>query len=294
MWIIRSTYPISISINLSQYIHSSLLFNSFSFFSNLIFSDPNLRYLDIDIMLISFCLISYPIAYHLSSIVPEKRLGFILRISKGSYVAFLIHLPIIVIMMEILSRYHFSEYYSIFYTFIIGLPVIFTIAYYIQLFELKSLCNKKLMLSISIIFLLLYIILNPLSVSSTQTKDIGNNLGTGWHELENWDGVSARWMQNNSTIFLYSINNSFSRISFQVLSFQKPRTLEIYTNDILVNRTVVPGNLTSIALTIPLKKETNLVRFYSPDRCEKPCDMKDLKSDDCRCLGLAFQQIHTT
>jgi len=158
MWVVRSTYPIS--FNLPYFITSSTLSNLFSYLDNLVYFDSNLLYLNIDIMLISFCLISYQIAYHLSPIIPDKELSSILCISKGSYVAFLIHLPLIVLMMEILGRYHLSEYPSILFVLVIGLPAIFTMAYYIQLFELKSPSVKKQLSLLSIVFLIIYIISN--------------------------------------------------------------------------------------------------------------------------------------
>ena len=128
-------------------------------------------------------------------------------------------------------------------------------------------------------------------INTSEIEDIAANLGAGWYELEEWDGTPTRWMQGNSTIFLYSNDERYTHVSFNAQSFRKPRILEIYVNNDLIDRADISQYGSKVKLSIPIEKGTNQIRFYSPDGCERPCDIQELKSSDSRCLSLAFQDI---
>jgi uncharacterized membrane protein len=115
-----------------------------------------------------------------------------------------------------------------------------------------------------------------------------------WHGLEHWRNISTRWTSNNATIFIYSPENRDSNLSLKVISFYKPRTLQIYLNDELIYKQAIPRNIVEIEIQVKLKEGDNILKFYAPDGCQRPCDIPELKNKDSRCLGLAFQNITLT
>jgi uncharacterized membrane protein len=123
------------------------------------------------------------------------------------------------------------------------------------------------------------------------TKIIMTN---NWHGFENWHNTPTRWMSNNATIFIYSPENRDSNLSFNVLSFYKQRTLQNYLNDDLINKQNVPTSFVEVEIPVKLKEGENILKFYTPDGCQRPCDIPELKNKDPRCLSLAFQNIMLT
>lgn len=117
-------------------------------------------------------------------------------------------------------------------------------------------------------------------------------LDKGWYGPENWNGVSTRWMSNDSKIIIYSGRNGEGILSFQAFSFYRPRVLEVYNGDILVDKKSIPAsfdNFTLINIPISIKTEANTIRLHTQEGCDEPCDT--IKNQDCRCLGLAVQGI---
>jgi hypothetical protein len=46
-----------------------------------------------------------------------------------------------------------------------------------------------------------------------------------------------------------------------------------------------------VEIPVKLKEGENIIRFYTPDGCQRPCDIPELKNKDSRCLSLAFQNV---
>ena len=119
------------------------------------------------------------------------------------------------------------------------------------------------------------------------------NLGKGWYGIETWDGTSTRWMENDALVTLYSPVNGTANLSLRLTSFYRPRTLEIYAgNESALRANVSSAGFEDMTASIHLMKGTNIVSFHIPEGCERPRDKPELKNEDTRCLGLAFQKIN--
>jgi len=115
----------------------------------------------------------------------------------------------------------------------------------------------------------------------------------GWHDLEDWDGTPMRWMEDDSALMIYSVENRTVDLSFNALSFYRPRPLEIYVNDDHLLRIEVQsdGFVTVNVPMVSLNEGANLVRFHVPEGCERPSDIPELDNLDSRCLSLAVHDV---
>lgn len=109
-----------------------------------------------------------------------------------------------------------------------------------------------------------------------------------WHGYEISQGYPMRWMSNNATI---KITEKKDFLSFNIVSFYKPRIVQIYLNDILIHRQIIQTDFVRIEIPIKLKDGTNFLRFYTPDGCQRPIDIPQFNNKDSRCLSFAFQNI---
>jgi hypothetical protein len=116
----------------------------------------------------------------------------------------------------------------------------------------------------------------------------------GWDALENWHNTPTRWTSNNATISVYSPENIDSNLSFNVVSFYNPRTLQVCLNDELLHKQNIPTSFVEVEIPVELKEGENILKFYTPNGCQRPCDIPELKNRDSRCLSLAFQNITIT
>jgi hypothetical protein len=119
-------------------------------------------------------------------------------------------------------------------------------------------------------------------------------LNSNWHGLEHWHNIPTRWTSNNATISIYSPENRDSCLSFDVLSFYKPRTLQVCLNDDLIHEQKIPTSFVEIETAVKLKEGENILKFYTANGCQRPVDIPELKNEDGRCLSLAFQNIMLT
>jgi hypothetical protein len=128
----------------------------------------------------------------------------------------------------------------------------------------------------------------------SSTEQSSTEFISGWHGPENWNGIIARWMDADAKIIVYSDENRSANLSFQALSFARPRSLQLSmeaTPEVILNVTTKFANHTQ---PIRLTRGQNLIGFRSPEGCEKPCDMPELNSSDCRCLSVAVQNLNIT
>lgn len=112
-----------------------------------------------------------------------------------------------------------------------------------------------------------------------------------WYGPELWQNTPKRWMSNNATLLIHSPQGNVSILSFKVLSFYRPRTLQIYLNDELIHEQKIPTKFVTVRIPIMLKKGVNTIRFFTPDGCQRPSDIPELKNRGSRCLSFAFQNI---
>jgi len=120
------------------------------------------------------------------------------------------------------------------------------------------------------------------------------NLGKGWHGIEIWDGMSTRWMENDSLITIYSSENRTATLSLNALSFYRNRTLEISCNGVHLARVAVPTGFVNVSVPMHLAKGENTIRLHVLEGCERPCDIKELNNADSRCLSIAMQNVTVT
>lgn len=102
----------------------------------------------------------------------------------------------------------------------------------------------------------------------------------------------GRWSPNDSAIEIYSSKNSVGLLKLKLSSFYKPRDLEIYANDKLILQQKIPSSAKEeIEIVLQLKKGVNKIRFFTPDGCQRPSDIPELKNPDKRCLSFAVFEL---
>jgi len=116
-------------------------------------------------------------------------------------------------------------------------------------------------------------------------------LNEGWYGIENASGTPKRWMNSNATMLFYSDQNRTTTLSMEVSSFYRPRTLDISVADQRELHVTVPTEFVMITLPFDLHKGENIIRFNTPDSCQKPSAIPEVNSPDSRCLSIAVQNI---
>jgi len=103
-------------------------------------------------------------------------------------------------------------------------------------------------------------------------------------------------MDKDGALMIYSDENHVVDLSFKSISFYRPRSIEIYVNDLLQMQAEVPSDrfVTTRLPGVSLKEGANIVRFHVPEGCERPSDKKELNNPDSRCLSLAVKDIKMT
>lgn len=110
--------------------------------------------------------------------------------------------------------------------------------------------------------------------------------------IESWDGLHTVWISNEAYIDFFSEEDGIAELKFNVVSFRRPRKLEIYdSKNRLVENVTVTTSFKDMRISIPFEKGFNSIRFFVPDGCERPCDIPELDASDSRCLSVAFQNI---
>ncbi|MDD4446182.1 MAG: hypothetical protein PHN61_00745 [Methanothrix sp.] len=117
---------------------------------------------------------------------------------------------------------------------------------------------------------------------------------SGWHGAENWNAITTRWMEADAAVTVFSEVSRDAVLIFQAQSFVRPRSLEISSDALPNAKFTVTTNFENITEPIHLIKGLNLIRFHVPEGCEKPCDIPELDSPDCRCLSVAVQNLNIT
>jgi len=117
---------------------------------------------------------------------------------------------------------------------------------------------------------------------------------SGFYAYENWSSISTCWMKSDGTFAILSPDNRTSYMNLNALSFYHNRILEAYFGDELLMRVDVPTSFINIIIPLDLTKGVNTIRLHVPEGCERPCDIKELKNTDSRCLSIAMQNVTVT
>lgn len=115
---------------------------------------------------------------------------------------------------------------------------------------------------------------------------------TGFYKQEHYaNNINYTWIDNNATLYVYVpyMNLTNSSLMFEAGSFYKPRNLQTYLNDKLVQENQIYKNSTNVQMNVNLEIGENFIRFYIPEGCQKPSDVTG--STDARCLGIYFRNI---
>lgn len=132
-------------------------------------------------------------------------------------------------------------------------------------------------------------------------EEISIKLGDGWHEIDYWGDshdMPVRWMSSSAELIIDSQAVRTIQLSFNAYSYKKQRTIEVQSNDnynpaYLVKK-VIPSSLSPVTMSINLHKGKNVILLHSLDGTDRPCDGIDIKTNDCRNLSFAIQNVKIT
>jgi hypothetical protein len=133
----------------------------------------------------------------------------------------------------------------------------------------------------------------PAKANSSENENAFIAFNAGWYDLENWSGISSRWMQSDATIEVYSSRNQTVNLCMKALSFYRNRTIEIYSGDMFVARVAVPTSFINVTASLPLATGSNVVLFHVSEGCERPKDKQELNNQDPRCVSIVVQNLTT-
>jgi len=97
-------------------------------------------------------------------------------------------------------------------------------------------------------------------------------LGNNWQGVEMWNGIPARWMSNNATLFAIAPQPTEAEISFSAKSFQTETALEIFLDGKLLDSYQVDEAGKSISITVNLLAGENVFTFSIPEDSTQPLD----------------------
>lgn len=131
---------------------------------------------------------------------------------------------------------------------------------------------------------------NADTVSFGRVNDTSYKL-EGLYPSENWNNVSTRWMGDNVSIEMYSLENCTVMLGFNARSFARPREIEICNGNIIIANLTIPIQFAPFAVPINLHKGENIIEISAPGGSERPCDIQELESHDTRYLSIAIQNL---
>lgn len=116
--------------------------------------------------------------------------------------------------------------------------------------------------------------------------------GDNWHASEYWGGsIPTRWISDDATLHIFSIDPTPYKMLFKVRSFFKPLRLQVYLNEDIVLEKEIPIYFIKTAISLKLKQNKNILRFHSVNGSNRPIDIPASKSSDIRHLSFAFQNL---
>ena len=121
-----------------------------------------------------------------------------------------------------------------------------------------------------------------------QNFEIG--FSNGWHKVESWNNITTYWMYGDAFLLVNRNIDQILNLKLSVMSFYRPRTLEIYSDDMLLGRWNVPTDFLEIS-QVHIVPGSRVLRLHVLEGCERPCDHPELNNPDTRCLSLAVQNV---
>jgi len=116
-------------------------------------------------------------------------------------------------------------------------------------------------------------------------------LGERWHPIETVDGMPARWMVNDATLFVRVQRDGAYQLAFDAHPFREPRHLQTYVNENLIAEYHVGGMQSYVTPAFTLQTgEWTPVRFHVPEGCEVPGEVLE-GAEDQRCLSMLFRAV---
>jgi len=116
-------------------------------------------------------------------------------------------------------------------------------------------------------------------------------LGEQWHPVEMVGGVPSRWMVNDGVIYVRVDQGGSYQLSLSAHPFQRPRHLQVFVEDELVQEYDVGGMQSYVTPAFAISGgEWTPIRFHVPEGCEVPSEVMEGQEDD-RCLSMLFQAL---
>jgi hypothetical protein len=116
-------------------------------------------------------------------------------------------------------------------------------------------------------------------------------LGEQWHPPELIDGVPSRWMVNDGVVYVRVEEEGSYQLSLTAHPFQRPRHLQVFVEDELVQEYDVGGMQSYLTPAFVLRSgEWTPIRLHVPEGCEVPSEVVEGQEDD-RCLSMLFQGL---
>ena len=144
---------------------------------------------------------------------------------------------------------------------------------------------------------------NPLIIYSTfgATPSNGMKLGNGWHDIDYWKNekgenlLPTRWMGDYGELIFNSVKSQTASLQFTAIKYAKDRVLAISLKNVHgpqeVFTTVVSDSSQTVTIPVNLSEGENIITLKSLGGSNKPCEDQTTKSNDCRDLSIAVQNI---
>ena len=101
----------------------------------------------------------------------------------------------------------------------------------------------------------------------------------------------TRWMTADANLEVYSHENMNATLTFNAVSFNDARNLDIYLEEKLVSQLNIPSSkFITVSVPLAFKNGANNIELH-PDSCEKPSSIPKMNNSDPRCLSIAVQNI---
>jgi hypothetical protein len=115
-------------------------------------------------------------------------------------------------------------------------------------------------------------------------------LSYGWYQVEDADGHPARWLKDESILYVHRLTKGRYRLRFAAYPFRGPRHVQITVNGQTVADFEVAGWQELVTPPFALTKGQNDIVFRVTEGCEVPAEV-EAGSKDRRCLSVLFQRI---
>jgi hypothetical protein len=111
-------------------------------------------------------------------------------------------------------------------------------------------------------------------------------LGSNWYTPEE----NITWAYENSTIFIFSPLKIGVKLNLSVVSYHKPRTVDIFLNDVFFDAFRVDTFGTNlITKTFYLKEGANMIKIVPEEKCDVPALIEG--RNDTRCLSIGLLRV---